>query len=116
MCWLLGTLRTQWTDDPFSYYDMTPLDLAQELGYRALYNVLSPIIRQSVPTNTLRALQQKFHQLIKTDLGKRVEEEHIYLPLLEVLTELETPQMWFPIKFHVYSQAVSIKYPLPRLT
>lgn len=87
---------------------MTPLDLAQELGYRALYDILSPVIRQSVPTNTLRALQQKFHQLIKTDLGDRVEEEHIYLPLLEVLTELEIPQMWFPVKLHLYSPAVSI--------
>ncbi|MCJ1366037.1 hypothetical protein MMC16_005162 [Acarospora aff. strigata] len=98
------TLRTAWTDE-FSYKDMTPLELAQDLGYQSLYNVLSPIIRQAVPAQTLGVLQHKFHELIRNDLRDRVEIEHIYLPVLVVLTELEVPQMWFPVKFHKYSPA-----------
>ena len=86
---------------------MTPLELAQDLGYQSLYNVLSPIIRQAVPAQTLGVLQHKFHELIRNDLRDRVEIEHIYLPVLVVLTELEVPQMWFPVKFHKYSPAVS---------
>lgn len=84
---------------------MTPLDLAQELGYQPLYNILSPVIRQTVPTKTLYALQKKFHYLIWNDLNHR--QEHLYLPVLEVLTEMEVPQMWFPVKFHIHSPAVS---------
>lgn len=98
------TLRTQWTDE-FSYPDLTPLELAQELGYESLYNILSPIIRQPVPAKTLEVLQEKFHVHITDDLGDRVEKEHIRLPVLEVLTELKFPQMWFPVKFHDHSPA-----------
>ncbi len=52
-------------------------------------------------------LQDKFHDLIRKDLGDRVEQEYINLPVLEVLTELELPQMWFPVKFHKVSPAAS---------
>ena len=100
------TLRTQWTDE-FSYPDLTPLELAQELGYESLYNILSPIIRQPVPAKTLEVLQEKFHVLITDDLGDRVGKEHIRLPVLEVLIELKCPQMWFPVKCHDHSPAVS---------
>lgn len=90
---------------------MTALELAQDLGYKPLYSILSPIIFQPVPQKTLEALQQRFHELIKNDLEDRVEREYMYLPVLEVLTELEVPQMWFPVKFaaHDYSSAVSFE-------
>ena len=77
---------------------MTPLEIAQELGYSELYSVLSPVIHQPVPATTLVNLQARFHAIIRTELGDRVDSEHIYLPELEVLTELEVPRMCFPVK------------------
>lgn len=103
---IAGTLRTRWTPG-FSYPDMTALEMAQYLGYRNLYSILSPVIHQPVPADVLAVLEAKFHELIRKDLGDRVEKEHIILPVLEVLTELEMPQMWFPVKFHKASPAVS---------
>ncbi|KAI9651883.1 MAG: hypothetical protein M1829_002119 [Trizodia sp. TS-e1964] len=96
------TLRTKWNSE-FLYVDMTALDLAQELGYKALYSILSPVIRNTVPKKTLDALQEKFHHLIVSDISPR--QEHLYLPVLEVLTEMEVPQMWFPVKFLTNSPA-----------
>lgn len=103
-----GTLRTRWTK--FSYLDMTPLELAQDLGYSELYAVLAPILRWSVPAATLSSLQRRFHAIIYTDLGDCVESEHMYLPELVVLTELAIPQMWFPIKGTKISPAVSLTW------
>lgn len=104
--WVAGTLRSQWTPG-FSYPNMTALEMAQDLGYQTLYSILSPVIHQPVPADILAVLQDKFHDLIRKDLGDRVEQEYINLPVLEVLTELELPQMWFPVKFHKFSPAVS---------
>lgn len=90
---------------------MTPLELAQDLGYQSLFDILSPVIHQTIPAETLHGLQRRFHDLIISDLGDRVQREHIRLPILEVLTELEEPFMWFPLQEHTYSPAVSwIKY------
>ena len=87
---------------------MTPLELAQDLGYAELYSALSPTIRWPVPTSTLSTLQRRFHEIISTDLGDHIGSEHIRLPELIVLTELATPQMWFPVKGTKSSPAVSL--------
>ncbi len=92
-----GTLRTRWTD----YYckDVTALELAREFGFSYLYDVLAPVIRNPIPFAVLMRLQGQFHNIIHRDLGDRVGKERIYLPQLEVLTEIGNEPMWFPVKF-----------------
>lgn len=91
-----GTLRSRWSD--YTYLDMTPLELAHEFEASELYDILSPVIRHPVPTETLALLETQFHSLIRADLGAHVENHRLYLPVLEVLTELRDEPMWFPIK------------------
>jgi hypothetical protein len=59
-----------------------------------------------VPARILNHLEQQFHELIEADLADHAGLKHIYLPVLEVLTELELPQMWFPVKCYKYFPAV----------
>lgn len=87
--------------------DMTPLELAHELGFSYLFDILSPVIRNPVPHETLMDLERQFHNIIHCDLGDRVTVERMYLPLLEPLTELGNEAMWFPVKF-TFSAAVCI--------
>ncbi len=95
---LVGTLRTLWTDaQEFSHPDLTPIEMARELGYSHMFDVLSPVVRHNIPPKTLDSLQQKLHGLIARDLESRDEGKHLWLPELVVLTELELPEMWFPI-------------------
>ena len=77
--------------------DMTAVEIARELGARHLYSILSPIVRHSMPVWTLDALQHRFHNIIREDLGDRVEKEHLHLPQLSLLTELEVPEMHLPV-------------------
>ena len=67
-----------------------------------------PIIRSPLPGRTLATLESNFHGLIRQDLGERVDREHLYLPVLEVLTELDSQALWFGIKNHRFANAVSI--------
>lgn len=94
-----GTLRTNWTNPKeFLHRDMTAIEMAREMGYSHLYNILSPIIRHNLPPMALHCLQKQFHDIIRTDLGLQGEANDIRLPELVVLTELEVPEMWFPLK------------------
>jgi hypothetical protein len=78
----------------FPQSDLTPIELARLLGFEYLYKVLSPVIRHNIPTKILAVLQERFHEVIKRDVG---EEEHFRFPELIVLTELEEPVMWMPL-------------------
>jgi hypothetical protein len=51
-----------------------------------------------VPSKALEILQNRFHDLIRDQLGHEVTSEHLYLPELVPLTELEIPEMWFPLR------------------
>lgn len=88
---------------------MNPLELARELGFTYLYDILSPVIRNPLPLRILETLEEHFHNIIRCDLGDRVTDERMYLPVLEVLTEIGNETMWFPVKF-TYSSAVSFLY------
>jgi hypothetical protein len=78
---------------------LTPLEIAQELGHIDLFEILSPIIRHPLPRAVLEALERNFHVLIKSDLEKCDFAKYLNLPSMDVLTELETPEMWFPIPY-----------------
>ncbi|KAF7508634.1 hypothetical protein GJ744_009026 [Endocarpon pusillum] len=92
----LQTVRTSSSELPFR--NMTALEMAQFLGFKYLFDVLSPIIHYSIPCATLHKLQQNFHYLIRGDLAGRPEDAQLRLPELELLTELENPEMYFPLK------------------
>lgn len=103
-----GTLRTRTSE--YDYPDMTALELARLFGYTHMYDILSPIVRHAIPHKTLKLVQQQFHTLIKHELSPQtVDEQHIRLPELEVLTELDGGPMWFPLSDHKFENAVSFK-------
>lgn len=78
---------------------MTAAEIARELGFTDLYDILAPIIYHCVPSAVLAMLQTHFHDLIRFDLrGATQELTTLRLPELVVLTELRMPMMWFPLK------------------
>ena len=85
---------------------MTALELAQELEYYHLEPILAPVIHQPVPAPTLDKVQLNFHALLREDLGHLINEHHIQLPVLEMLTELTMPLMWFQTQMHRVSPTV----------
>jgi hypothetical protein len=76
---------------------MTALEIAQHLGATHLESVLAPVIYHAVPNNVLSRLQERFHGLVREDLGRRAAKG-LRLPELEVLGELRVPLMWFPLR------------------
>jgi hypothetical protein len=78
---------------------MSAAEMASELGYTNLSTVLAPIIYHCIPHDVLAILQTHFHSLIRKDFyGKEREIADLRLPDIVVLTELEEPLMWFPLK------------------
>lgn len=92
-------MRTRYAEPAlFPHVNLTAAEIARDLGYSHLYNILSPLIRHNVPSKALEVLQNRFHELIRDQLGHEVTSEHLYLPELVPLTELEIPEMWFPLR------------------
>jgi hypothetical protein len=77
---------------------MTAGEIARDLGSSYLYEILAPGVRNGVPYLTLQNLQEAFHNIIRTDLASAENTEHLRLPELIPLTELDVPEMWFPLK------------------
>jgi hypothetical protein len=77
---------------------MTAGEIARDLGSSYLYEILAPGIRNGVPCSTLHKLQLAFHTIIHTDLAYFEDTKHLRLPDLTPLTELDVPEMWFPLK------------------
>ena len=99
-CCTLGLLRTAWTNpSELPHRNMTALEIAMAIRRGDLTDILSPTILHSVPHSTLLTLQTHFHNLIQSSLyGRPNELDALRLPDLVVLTELELPVMWFPLK------------------
>jgi hypothetical protein len=57
------------------------------------------VVRHALPATTLLYLQTKFHELLWAELedGGPLPLGGIRLPPLAALTELESPEMWFPL-------------------
>lgn len=77
---------------------MTAGEIAQELGMPHLCEILAPGVRNGIPPSKLQKLQESFHTIIENDLDLRGTCCHLRLPDLSPLTELDVPEMWFPIK------------------
>lgn len=87
-----------WTSaSQLPYRQMTPVEMAHFLGYSHLYNILAPVIRYNVPLGTLALLQKHLHSFMWKELEDLPERAHLRLPELVVLTELEVPELWFPL-------------------
>lgn len=94
-----GTLRTAWTkkNDGLSHRDQTAAEIARDMGYSDLYDILCPIIRHPIPFTVLDRLQQQLHTLLRELISDATLESTLRLPELSVITELETPMLRFPI-------------------
>ncbi|GFF49737.1 hypothetical protein IFM61606_05377 [Aspergillus udagawae] len=92
------TLPTNKSKGEGRYEDLTAVEIAREVGYSDLWDILTPVIRHFVPPRVLLDLEEKFHALIHAELAGFAHLEHLRLPQLVVLTELENPEMWFPIQ------------------
>ncbi|KAL4760920.1 uncharacterized protein BDW70DRAFT_168414 [Aspergillus foveolatus] len=97
----LRTLPTGQTWGEFQYADLTPAEIAHVLGYDDIYGILAPVVRHVVPARTQTLLQTKFNELLLSELADRAQFPAgcIRFPPLSVLTELEHPEMWFPLGF-----------------
>jgi hypothetical protein len=74
-----------------------PVDVAARLAHGHLVDVLAPSVRSVVEHDVLAAIQVRFHEVIRTRAARFVEEQRLRLPELEVLLELDEPEMWFPV-------------------
>jgi hypothetical protein len=74
-----------------------PLDIALRGGHTHLTGLLTPVVRHPVPTDVLHALQEHFHGVVRGRASHLVDEQRLRLPELDVLTELDAPDMWFPV-------------------
>lgn len=74
-----------------------PLDIALRNGHPHLAALLTPVINTPVPTDLLAALQKHFHEVIRGRAAHLVDGDQLRLPELDVLTELEKPEMWFTV-------------------
>lgn len=92
-----GTLPTGKTRSEFRYHDLTAVEIAHELGYSELWDILTPVIHHFLPAKVLIELEIQFHQLIHAELADPSISKNLRLPQLVVLTELENPEMWFPV-------------------
>jgi hypothetical protein len=74
-----------------------PIDIAQHRKHQKLFQLLQPIYKIQVPSETLQAIQSYFHEIILDRAGDLIEKTRVRLPELESLLELDEPKMWFPI-------------------
>ncbi|KAI7222222.1 hypothetical protein KC333_g1248 [Hortaea werneckii] len=93
----MKTIRTNWAEDIFWHRDLTPAEIARVQGFSDLAGELAPTIYHFVPPNVLQILQDGLHSMIVEDLNGDWWLDKLVLPDLHALTELEVPEMVFPI-------------------
>ena len=95
-----GLLRTAWTSpSELPNRNMTALEIATAIGRWELVDLLNLEVFHPRSHSILTTLQTHFHNLIRSNLSARPNELAVLrLPDLLVLTELEVPMMWFPLK------------------
>jgi hypothetical protein len=74
-----------------------PVDVARRRGHHHLVATLEPPRRIDVPAELLESLQKQFHELIRHRMREFRITHELRLPELEVMLELERPELWFPI-------------------
>jgi hypothetical protein len=61
-----------------------------------LIDTLEPPRRADVPDDVLLAIQDRFHAVVRGRSDELVREHGLRLPELEILLELDRPELWFP--------------------
>jgi hypothetical protein len=74
-----------------------PLDIALRGGHSELAGLFLPVVRNPVPTDVLATLQWHLHDLIRERVADLVDKYRLRLPELDVLTELDDPDLWFDV-------------------
>ncbi len=74
-----------------------PLDVALRHGNTRLADPLAPHYRHQVPNGILLKIEAHFHAVVRGRARVLVEDQHLRLPQLELLLELNDPRMWFPV-------------------
>lgn len=74
----------------------TPYEIARDHGHAHLYDLLCPVVRRPIDPRTLQELQNKLHTLIEEFFPSELLKNFL-LPELEVLTEFEHSNLWFPL-------------------
>ena len=75
----------------------TAIDIANRKGYYHLVKLLQPVYFHNVDFQVLAQIQKLFHQVIVGRINVINNWQSLRLPELEVLLELERPNMWFPV-------------------
>jgi hypothetical protein len=74
-----------------------PVDVARRRGHDHLLAALEPPRRLDVAADVLDSLQKQFHELIRHRMRQFGITHELRLPELEVMLELERPELWFPV-------------------
>ena len=74
-----------------------PIDVADRRGHQHLLEALSPHLRHNIPHGILRRIEENFHAVVAGRVRTLIDTHRLRLPQLELLLELERPQMWFPV-------------------
>ncbi|KAI7475245.1 hypothetical protein KC351_g10211 [Hortaea werneckii] len=102
----MKTIRTNWAEDMFCHHDLTPAEIARVLGFSDLASELAPTVYHFVPPKLLQSLQDSLWSIIREDLRGNWWLDKLVMPDLHALTELEVPEMVFPIPrimiYHIY--------------
>ncbi len=72
-------------------------DVAERMGHRHLQHALEPVLKHRVPMGILLKIQSHFHEVIRNRIDALIPSHELRLPELEILLELEQPQMWFRV-------------------
>ena len=81
----------------FCHRDLTPAEIARVLGFSDLASELAPTVYHFVPPKLLQSLQDSLWSIIREDLRGNWWLDKLVMPDLHALTELELPEMVFPI-------------------
>lgn len=73
------------------------IDIAQRRDHTNLVPLLQPAWTTVFDESLLTAIQARLHELIRVRAGELIDEHALRLPELEVLLELEAPEIWFPV-------------------
>jgi hypothetical protein len=74
----------------------TPLDVAKEFGWAHLYPLLMPVVHHTLPASVLVGLQKQLNEVFANAFPGAIE--HFRVPQVEILTELNDPQLLVPLE------------------
>jgi hypothetical protein len=74
---------------------LTPLDLAKRFGWAHLYSLLTPVVHHTLPASVLVGLQTQLDEVFEKAFPGATK--HFRIPQVEILTELEYPQLLVPL-------------------